>query len=120
MRQIFPAGKVTSKEEFRLKHRSISNLESRIEFLENEADELIKDKISVKETSMQNANEARSLVKGIEEKFGNEQEELKEQVDDAVVGGKNLEWLGIIYLLAGIIFSTAALEITEFIGHDVQ
>lgn len=77
-----------------------------------------KDIICVKEISMQNANEARSLVVGIEDKFENEQEELKELVDEAVVGGKNLEWLGIIYLLAGISLSTAAPEITEWIGYN--
>ena len=47
-------------------------------------------------------------------------EGLELLVDEAVVGGIHLEWVGILYLLVGIVLATIAPEIAVLRGYGGQ
>ena len=44
-------------------------------------------------------------------------ERLERLVDESVVGGTHLEWVGILYLLAGILLATTAPEFAIWSGY---
>lgn len=113
-------GALSGSARIRVGRRSNSSLESRVESLEGEVEELRRDIRVVGKSLDRHKEDNRNSLETMREENRRGQENLKKLVDDAVVGGIHLEWIGILYLLVGIVFATMAPEIATLSGYGGQ
>ena len=62
----------------------------------------------------------RNSLETVREENRKRHESLQRLVDEAVVGGIHLEWVGIWYLLVGVVLATTAPEIAILNGYGGQ
>ena len=97
-----------------------TSLEKRMQFLENEIQDIrnhVQD--TVRTFGDHKAETKRSLEKMREEmRLGDDK--LQQLINDAVVGGIKLEWVGILYFLTGVFLSTASSDIAVYLDFVAQ
>ena len=103
-----------------VRRRASSSLEGRIEALEGEVEDLRGEISAVEKALSQHKDDSRNSLEAMREENRTRHESLERLVDEAVVGGIHLEWVGIWYLLVGIVLATAAPEIAVFSGYGGQ
>ena len=110
-------GVLTGNARISVRRRSISSLESRIEALEGEMEDLRRDIGVVEKTLNRHEEDNRNSLEMMRKENRKSYERLERLVDEAVVGGTHLEWVGILYLLAGILLATTAPEFAIWSGY---
>ena len=113
-------GALTGSARISVRRRSNSSLESRIDALEGEVEDLRRDIRDVEKALNRHKEDNRNLLETMREENRRRHESLERLVDEAVVGGIHLEWVGILYLLVGIVLATTAPEIAILNGYGGQ
>ena len=103
-----------------VRRRSNSSLESRVEALEGEVEDLRRDIRVVEKALNRHKEDNRNSLETMREENRRSHESLERLVDEAVVGGIHLEWVGVLYLLVGIVLATTAPEIAILNGYGGQ
>ena len=114
------SGEATGSARIGVRRKANSSIEGRIEALEGEMEDLKREVTAVEETLNRHKEDNRNSLETMREENRKKHESLKRLMDEAVVGGINLEWVGIWYLLVGIVLATAAPEIAVFGGYGGQ
>ena len=93
-----------------------ATLERRIEFLESEIEDLRRhmqktdrNLTDYKAESEKSLNEVRGKIKEGDNR-------LEQLIDKAFVGGIDLEWVGILYFVVGVVLATASSDISLYLG----
>ena len=96
-----------------------ATLEKRVNFLESEIKDLQGDLNMVNSTLNSQKEESRKSLEELRSDTTKDMKQIKELLNNAVVGEIHLDWIGIFYLLAGIVLASGAPEIAGMVGHEV-
>ena len=99
---------------------SNSSLERRVEILEDEMEEVRRDVRTVEKTLNRHKEDSKNSLEMMRQENRKSFDRLERLMDEAVVGGINLEWVGILYFLAGNVLATTAPEIAIWRGYSGQ
>ena len=115
------SGKVSFNFDTRVKAVSgpHATLEKRVNFLESEIKDLQGDLNKVNSTLNSQKDESRKSLEELRSDTAKEMEQIKELLNNAVVGEIHLDWIGFFYLLAGIVLASGSPEIAGMAGYEV-
>ena len=116
----FPRAEIKVSDSLKVRHILNSSLESRVEALEGEVEDLRSNVRGVERSVKRHAEESRKSLQAMQEENTRRHEGLERLVDDSAVGGMRLEWVVASYLLVGIVLATAAPELALLAGHGGQ
>ena len=106
-----------SKPEVNIDLDSDAPVEKRIKVLEGEIRN-VKQRLRETETSLSNHKaESKGALVEVRQQIDSSHNEIKQLMDEAVVGGINLEWVGIVYFILGIVLATTSPEISYYLGY---
>ena len=114
------AGAPTVSARLSLRPGPSSSMERRIEILEQGIEELKTDMRELKKSVRRDKEEHRSSLEEVRHELRTSSERLDKLLDEAVAGGIHLEWVGVVYFIAGVVLATAAPEISFWSGHPGQ
>ena len=97
-----------------------ASVEERIDVIEHEIKDVKKHLREMEELLGRNKAENQEEFDAVHGKIEAGHKELKRLIDEAVVGGVNMEWAGIVYFMVGIVLATISSEISLFLGHGRQ
>ena len=114
-------GKASFNFDVRLKAVSVlhATLEKRVNFLESEIKDLQGDLNKVNSTLNSQKEESRKSLEELRSDITKDMKQIKELLNNAVVGEIHLDWIGFFYLLAGIVLASGAPEIAGMVGYEV-
>ena len=93
-----------------------TTVEGRIKILESEIEELRQQLAETNRTLGDHKAESKRSSDKIREEMKLGDRNLANLIDEAVVGGISLEWIGILYFIIGIILTTASSDISTHLG----
>ena len=106
-----------SKPEITLKPNHDAPLEERVKILESEIQSLKKRSHQIERALGDHKVESMKSFHELQDKINSNYSEIKQLIDDAVVGEISLEWIGILYFIVGICLATASSEIAIILGY---
>ena len=113
-------GVLTGDAKISVRPGSNSSLERRVEILEDEIEDIIRDMRIVEKTLNRHKEDNKNSLEMMRQENRKSFDRLERLMDEAVVGGIHLEWVGILYFLAGIVLATTAPEIAIWRGYSGQ
>lgn len=93
-------------------------LERRIEFLESEIEDLKRQMQETDRYLREYRAESEKSLDEVREQMREGDNRLERLIDKAFVGGINLEWVGILYFIVGVVLATASSDISLYLGYD--
>ena len=96
-----------------------ATLEKRVNFLESEIKDIQGDLNKVNSTLNSQKDESRKSLEELRSDTTKDMKQIKELLNNAVVGEIHLDWIGFFYLLAGIVLASGAPEIAGMVGYEV-
>ena len=97
-----------------------TTLERRIEILESEIEKLRQHLRKTDRTLSDYKAESKRSFDEVREEVSSGDNKLEQLMDEAIVGGINLEWVGVVYFITGIFLATAASDISVHLGYVGQ
>lgn len=99
-----------------VKGGSNATLEERIEMLESEVEALNEKWRKTDRALRDHKIESKRSFDEVRQEIKTGDNKLEKLIDEAVVGGIGLEWIGILYFTVGISLATASSEISTYLG----
>ena len=91
-------------------------LEQRVDILAREIENLTQ-RLRKTESSLGNHKvESKRSFDEVHENISSKHNELRKLVDEAIIAGINLEWVGIVYFIVGICLATTSSDISAYLG----
>ena len=97
-----------------------TTLERRIEILEDEVEELRQHLRKTDRTLSDHKAESKRSFDEVQEEIRLGDNKLEKLIDEAIVGGIGLEWIGILYFIVGITLATGSADISIHLGYAGQ
>lgn len=92
----------------------------RVELLERDVEKTIKNLVDLKEKLNSYDSENKRFIEAFRIEFEARERNLRNLLDEAVVGGIYWELVGVLYFLVGVVLTTVAPEIAVHLGQNPQ
>ena len=112
------AGSPTAEARLRVRPDPNSSLERRLEIMETAVKNMEEDLQNVRQDLGSLRTENNESLEELRQETTEKVEKVRKLIDDAVVGGIHLEWVGTICFLIGAVLATTAPELTAWLGYQ--